>query len=529
MATDTPPYPTNGKVMKTPIPNSGKRHSRAAITANAHHERLRKLARENLLPLTTFAAVLGAILLGIVVRGTTPTWTARQLMYLEFPGEMFLRALKCLTIPLIVSSLVSAVGNLDMKLSGQIGKRALVYYASTTVIAISLGIFLVLTLHPGSASTGDKTRKDDGPALTRNITTEDTILDLVRRPRVALRPTDLHEWNIKIGEVGGTNVLGMVVISILLGVFVGGLQRDSKPLLLTLFNDMSELTLRLTGYVIQATPIGVAFLIMPRIIAVEDAGAMFRSVGFFTLTIILGLLIHGFIILPGIYYTITRKNPYKFTMGMSEALLTAFGTASSTATLPASINCLEKKNKVNRNVVRFVVPIGATINMDGTALYEAVAAIFIAQSTPGYSMDFVKVVIVSITSTAASVGAAGIPQAGLITMVIVLNALGLPPENIGLVFIIDWLVDRFRTAINVLGDAYGSAVVEHLSQADLAAFGALEAAARKPNEPEPEEIVLTMSSPVRTTPTLTTTTTTSASAQDNPAFDGGLDSENEKL
>ncbi len=117
----------------------------------------------------------------------------------------------------------------------------------------------------------------------------------------------------------------------------------------------------------------------------------------------------------------------------------------------------------------------------------------------------------------------------MITMVIVLNALGLPPENIGLVFIIDWLVDRFRTAINVLGDAYGSAVVEHLSQADLAAFGALEAAARKPNEPEPEEIVLTMSSPVRTTPTLTTTTATSASAQDNPAFDGGLDSENEKL
>ncbi len=232
----------------------------------------------------------------------------------------------------------------------------------------------------------------------------------LKPPKSGPPPADLHEWNIKIGEVGGTNVLGMVVISILLGVFVGGLQRDSKPLLLTLFNDMSELTLRLTGYVIQATPIGVAFLIMPRIIAVEDAGAMFRSVGFFTLTIILGLLIHGFIILPGIYYTITRKNPYKFTMGMSEALLTAFGTASSTATLPASINCLEKKNKVNRNVVRFVVPIGATINMDGTALYEAVAAIFIAQSTPGYSMDFVKVVIVSITSTAASVGAAGIPQ-----------------------------------------------------------------------------------------------------------------------
>lgn len=222
--------------------------------------------------------------------------------------------------------------------------------------------------------------------------------------------TDLYEYMIKVGEVGGTNVLGLVVISILTGIFVGGLQRDSRPLLLTLFNDMSELTLRVTGYVIRATPIGVAFLIMPRIIAVDDAGQMFKSVGFFTITIILGLFIHGFLILPGIYYAITRKNPYKFIVGMSEALLTAFGTASSTATLPASISCLENKNKINRNVVRFVVPIGATINMDGTALYEAVAAIFIAQSTEGYTMDFVKVVIVSITSTAASVGAAGIPQ-----------------------------------------------------------------------------------------------------------------------
>lgn len=148
---------------------------------------------------------------------------------------------------------------------------------------------------------------------------------------------------------------------------------------------------------------------MPRIIAVEDAGQMFRSVGFFTLTIILGLFIHGFLILPGIYYSFTRKNPYKFIVGMSEALLTAFGTASSTATLPASINCLETKNKINRNVVRFVVPIGATINMDGTALYEAVAAIFIAQSRD-LEMDFARVLIVSITATAASIGAAGIPQ-----------------------------------------------------------------------------------------------------------------------
>ena len=189
-------------------------------------------------------------------------------------------------------------------------------------------------------------------------------------------------------------------------------------MLINIFNDFSELTLRITSYVIWGTPVGVAFLIMPRIIAVDDAGQMFRSVGFFTLTIVIGLFIHGFLILPSIYYTFTKKNPYELIVGMSEALLTAFGTASSTATLPASINCLEEKNKVNRNVVRFVVPIGATINMDGTALYEAVAAIFIAQSN-GLEMDFARVLIVSITATAASIGAAGIPQVGYIDDMII--------------------------------------------------------------------------------------------------------------
>lgn len=228
-------------------------------------------------------------------------------------------------------------------------------------------------------------------------------------PPSGANQSDLSMWQIKATQAGGTNVLGLVSISIITGIFVGQLHRANRPQLLTLFSDVSELTLRVTGQVIKATPVGVAFLILPRIVAVEDAGQLFRSVGFFTLTIIIGLSIHGLMILPGIYYMIVRKNPYQFIMGMSEALLTAFGTASSTATLPASISCLEEKNKVNRNVVRFVVPIGATINMDGTALYEAVAAIFIAQSRD-WDMDFARVLIVSITATAASVGAAGIPQ-----------------------------------------------------------------------------------------------------------------------
>lgn len=160
---------SNGTKMKTVTPKGSSR---------SRQDQIRKLVHKNLLPLCTFGAVLGAIILGIIIRATSGKWTARELMYLEFPGEMFLRCLKCLTIPLIVSSLVSALGNLDLKLSGQIGKRALIYYLSTTAISISLGIFLVLTLHPGS---GDKEKaQGDAPKLARKITTPDTILDLIR-------------------------------------------------------------------------------------------------------------------------------------------------------------------------------------------------------------------------------------------------------------------------------------------------------------------------------------------------------------
>ncbi len=190
--------------------------------------------------------------------------------------------------------------------------------------------------------------------------------------------TDVYKWKITGSNSSGTNILGLVVFSIVFGAIVGRMKDEGKPLLL-FFNSLSEVTLRITNIVIKFTPIGVLFLIMPRVISVEDVKTLLASVGYFTLTVLLGLFIHGLIILPLIYYIFTRKNPYIFLVKMTEAMMTAFGTASSSATLPVTISCLEDKNKINRNVVRFCVPIGATINMDGTALYEAVAAIFIAQ------------------------------------------------------------------------------------------------------------------------------------------------------
>jgi len=182
-------------------------------------------------------------------------------------------------------------------------------------------------------------------------------------------------------------------------------------------------------------------------------------------TVLVGIFIHGLVILPLLYWIITRKNPYRFMLNMANVLMMAFGTASSMAVLPLNIEVTEKKNKIDYRVTRFVLPLGATVNMDGTALYEAVAAIFVAQYTQT-DLGPVSYIVITITATIASMGAAGIPQAGL-TMVLVFNAVGLSTENIALILPLDWLLDRFRTTLNVLGDAFGSAVVHHVCRKGL--------------------------------------------------------------
>jgi len=229
----------------------------------------------------------------------------------------------------------------------------------------------------------------------------------------------------------------------------------------------------------------------------KDVAGEFAKLGLYFFTVCLGLFIHGCIVLPLIFGLVTRTLPFRcfvtpshvtsanrFISNMGNAIVTAFGTASSSATLPVTINSLEEKNHVDSRIARsvllhilncfhplhflprFVLPIGATINMDGTALYEAVAALFIAQLS-GVSVNIGQIIAISITATAASIGAAGIPQAGLVTMVMVLDTVGLPSEAVSIILSVDWLLDRFRTAINVLGDSIGAGIVNHLSQEEL--------------------------------------------------------------
>merc|ERR1719342_1546785 len=461
-------------------------------------DKVKSCVRTNGLTIGTMGGVIGGVIFGLILRNCKETWSEREVMYVSYVGEIFLRMLKALILPLIVPSLITAVGSLDMSLSGRVGGRAVGYYLGTTLLAVVLGIILVVTIHPGQAGQD----KGDGSLNSRDVTTPDTLMDLIRQLvppnliqatmqqyRTALikpdciddvcspyndtlgqfrDPNNTLTWKFKGEWTNGSNILGLVFFAIIMGIALAKIGEKGKPLL-AFFTSLADAMMCITTWVINLAPVGVFFLIGGQVLGTKDFGHVLSQLGWYFSTVLLGLFVHGFVVLPLVFTVVTRTLPFKFIANMTNAITTAFGTASSSATLPVTINLLETKNNVDPRVCRFVLPIGATINMDGTALYEAVAAIFIAQVN-GMALSIGQIIAISITATAASIGAAGIPQAGLVTMVMVLETVGLPPQDVTIILAVDWLLDRFRTAINAMGDSIGAGIVNHLSKGELEAM-----------------------------------------------------------
>ncbi|XP_066224178.1 excitatory amino acid transporter 3 [Saccopteryx leptura] len=457
----------------------------------------KRFLKNNWLLLSTVAAVVLGIAVGVLVREYSKLSNLEK-FYFAFPGEILMRMLKLIILPLIVSSMITGVAALDSNVSGKIGLRAVAYYFCTTVIAVILGIVLVVSIKPGVSQKVDEI---DRTGSSPEVSTVDAMLDLIRNMfpenlvqacfqqyktmRKEVKPPSEPQMNMtgvtavmttavfknetkEYTVVGmysdGINVLGLIVFCLVFGLVIGKMGEKGQ-ILVDFFNALSDATMKIVQIIMCYMPLGILFLIAGKIIEVED-WEIFRKLGLYMATVMTGLAIHSIIILPLIYFIIVRKNPFRFAMGMAQALLTALMISSSSATLPVTFRCAEEKNQVDKRITRFVLPVGATINMDGTALYEAVAAVFIAQLN-GLTLDIGQVVTISVTATAASIGAAGVPQAGLVTMVIVLSAVGLPTEDVTLIIAVDWFLDRFRTLVNVLGDAFGTGIVEKLSKKEL--------------------------------------------------------------
>ncbi len=366
-------------------------------------------------------------------------------------GGLFLRLLQMVSVPLIIASLASGVLGLGSgKGFGKMFSVTLGYYLATSMLAIATGLIVTNIFRPG---IGTELRLDVAKAQVSQSSMGEVLMAQIE----TMIPTNPVA---AIAESSFLSVISFTIVFCIFTLHVGG---TTLARFRELANDSFAVMMRLTTAIIRLAPWGV-FLLMIYVTATQGI-VVFYALGWYLLTVLVGLSFHAFVTLPLIVWCIARRSPWDLLRAMMPALLTAFSSASSNATLPLTLNNIESRAGVSNRVSSFVLPLGSTINMDGTALYEAVAVLFIGQLAYGSDFGLAQQAIIALTALLASVGAAGIPHAGLVMMVIVLQAVNLPIEYQGIILAVDRVLDMFRTSVNVWSDCCGTTVVERLTTA----------------------------------------------------------------
>jgi len=364
--------------------------------------------------------------------------------YISWMGDLFIRALKMLIIPLILSSLISGITSIGSGSNlGRIGLKTLLYYVMTSLFAIITGQVLVNLFKPGVGANIQFVQEVEGLVEKQRSFTE-IIVEIV--------PENIMQAMVN------NDMLSIIFFAIIFGFFITKVANKYSQVLQDFFTSVFEVMMKVTLFVIKFTPLGIFGIVAKTIADQEDLGGLVSSMGMYMLTVVLALTIHAIITLPVILKVIGKANPLKHFRNMTTPLLTAFSTSSSGATLPLTIQAVEEKSGVSNKISSFTLPLGATVNMDGTALYECIAAIFIAQAY-GVDLTFVQQLIIVVTALLASIGAAAIPMAGLVMITVILTAVGLPLEGVGLIIAVDRILDMFRTATNVWSDSCGAVVI----------------------------------------------------------------------
>lgn len=386
------------------------------------------------------------IILGVLAGLFVGWFWGRAAVGVAWMGDLFLNTLSMLVIPLLISAVITGVTSVgDVRNLGRLSAVTILYYLVTVVIAVLIGLLMVNLIQPG---VGISTAGLEPPTEVIQAAQERDIGEIL----LSMVAPNL------IAAAAETNLLPLIIWSVAFGIAIASLGERGKPAA-QFFESFNEGMMLLVSWVMYFAPIGVFGLIAGMFGAAGSTDAFVEkisAVGLHVVTVLSGLGVH-FVVLVLILIFVARR-PVSYLVNMLRAIVTAFATASSTATLPLTIQCA-KESGIDERARRFVLPLGSTVNMDGTALYEAAAAMFIAQAYD-LQLGLGQQAIIVVTATLAAIGAAGIPQAGLVTMIIVLQVVGLPLEGIGLLLAVDWFLDRFRTATNVWGDAVGAAVVD---------------------------------------------------------------------
>ncbi|NOZ47882.1 MAG: dicarboxylate/amino acid:cation symporter [Chlorobi bacterium] len=377
-----------------------------------------------------------AIIVGMFFKSFVP--------YVSWMGVLFLRGLKMVIVPIILTSIISGIANIGNAESfGRIGLKTIVYYITTSILAILTGLILVNIFKPGVGADLGFVHKINGLGVARE-TFGQTLLHIV--------PTNIFE------AFANGKMLAVIFFSIMFGFFITQTSEKSAKKMTDFFNAAFDVMMKLTLFIIKFAPFGIFGIVAGMVAKQSDLWELVHRLGIYMIVVLLALAFHASITLPSILRIFGKANPIKHFKAMSSALLTAFSTASSSATLPLTMSSVENNSGVSNKISSFTLPLGATVNMDGTALYELVAAIFIAQAY-GLDLSFLQQILIVVTALFASIGAAGIPMAGLVMISVILSAIGLPLEGVGLIIAIDPLLDMFRTSVNVWSDSCGAVII----------------------------------------------------------------------
>ncbi|VDL81577.1 unnamed protein product [Nippostrongylus brasiliensis] len=436
--------------------------------------------RRNLFLVSTLSSVIVGTVGGSLLRLLSLDDDVIALIGL--PGELFMNMLRAMILPLVIASLVSGVSMLDSRTAGKLSTRSFLYYGAATLHSVIIGITIATLIHPGDPTIkegflAEQIEPSQGKIvekisdLLRNIFTENLVRSMFQQQQTIHVVRGNVTEGAKLIWTDGMNVVGITVFSTALGVAISSAGNEGRPLA-ELFKALDVVVSRFMAAIMWLGPIGIPSMIAQKMLQVKDLVGTFRMLGFFIATVILGLSIVALVTLPLVYVAVTRRNPFKFMRGMSKALLHGIATSSSAASLPVTFECVREQH-LDPRVAKFVLTVGTILATIGTALFQAVSPIFIAQMN-GIELDLGQYITLCVTACLASAGAATVPSSALVTMIIVLSALGLPIDDLSLIFTVDWLLDRFRTCTNIVAASLGCGIVDHLCRNDLNNLNTIE-------------------------------------------------------
>ena len=399
--------------------------------------------------------------LSVDQQSTTPAWFTGLKETCLFIGTLFLNGLKMVVIPLVVTSIICGVAKIGSEAGfGRLGLKTIGFYALTGFFAVCTGLLCVNLMNPGIVDDKVREKMLSNASDSQSAKIEGAIdhADKGLQGLVEIFHRMVPSNLFKAATEG--QLLGLIFFGLLFGFFVSRLSPKARETQVAFWESLNAVILSITKLIISFAPIGVFGLVTPTLMQVgfETLGVM----GKFAVTVLLGLAIHALVVLPLLLWVLGKINFKKHYQAMAPALLTAFSTASSSATLPLTMDCIRKRAGVSNKITSFTLPLGATINMDGTALFECVVVVFLAQLF-GVEMGFVTQFTVVLMALLTSIGVAGIPSASLVAIIVILQAVGFPPESIamgvGIVYVVDRILDMTRTAINVFGDSCAAVII----------------------------------------------------------------------